>query len=86
MPELRGRRFPCPCCGFLTLEEEPTGTYDICPVCFWEDDNVQFHDPDYAGGANEVSLNEARENFRLYRFSDARVQAHVRPPRPEEQP
>ncbi len=27
-------RFPCPCCGFLTLPEEPPGTYDICPVCF----------------------------------------------------
>ncbi len=29
-------RFECPCCGYLTLDER--GTYDICPVCFWEDD------------------------------------------------
>lgn len=26
----------CPCCGYLTLVER--GGYDICPVCFWEDD------------------------------------------------
>ena len=29
-------KFTCPCCGYLTLNER--GAYDICPVCFWEDD------------------------------------------------
>ena len=33
-------------------------------VCFWEDDGVQFNDPDYEGGANEVSLRQARDNYR----------------------
>ena len=56
-------RFPCPCCGELTLDEEPPGTYDICKECGWEDDNVQFHDPEYRGGANTQSLREARENY-----------------------
>ena len=81
-----GRRFACPCCGFLTLDQPPSGTYDICQVCFWEDDDVQFRDPDYEGGANEVSLNQARENFRLHRVSEPRHGTHVRPPLPEEQP
>lgn len=80
-----GRRFACPCCGFLTLREPPTGTYDICEVCFWEDDGVQFRDPDYEGGANTVSLNQARENFRLHQVSEPRFRSNVRPPRPEEQ-
>ena len=80
------RRFPCPCCGYLTLEEQPPGTFDICKVCRWEDDNVQFRDPDYAGGANVVSLNEARRNFRVYRVSDLRFKSRVREPLPEEQP
>jgi len=53
----------CVCCGNYTLESEPPGTFDICPVCFWEDDNVQFDNPDYTGGANGISLNEARENY-----------------------
>ncbi|TKG99763.1 hypothetical protein FC678_26000 [Peribacillus simplex] len=34
-----------------------------CKICFWEDDGVQFRDPDYEGGANEVSLRQAQKNF-----------------------
>jgi rubredoxin len=40
-------RYACSCCGYLTLDEQPPGTFDICPVCWWEDDPVQFDDPDY---------------------------------------
>jgi hypothetical protein len=85
-PTRLGRRFACPCCDFLTLEEAPTGTYAICEVCFWEDDNVQFRDPNYAGGANQVSLAQARNNFRLHGVSEPRFHADVRPPLPDEQP
>jgi len=52
------------CCGNYTLDEEPPGTFEICSVCYWEDDNVQFDDLDYAGGANGISLNQARRNYR----------------------
>jgi hypothetical protein len=41
---------PCPCCGFLVFDQ-PAGSYDICPVCGWEDDPVQLHHP-LIGGAN----------------------------------
>ena len=58
-----GIRYPCPCCDRLTLTEAPTGTFAICESCGWEDDNVQFCDPDYAGGANRESLREARRGF-----------------------
>jgi len=54
---------PCPCCGFETLEEAPPGTFDICEVCGWEDDNVQFHDPDYRGGANAESLRQHQNRW-----------------------
>lgn len=54
----------CPCCQQATLEE-PAGSYEICPVCGWEDDPVQAEDPDYAGGANHESLRQAREMYRL---------------------
>lgn len=53
---------PCPCCGSKTLSE--AGAYEICDVCDWEDDPVQSADPDYAGGANKLSLNEARKAWR----------------------
>lgn len=38
-------------------------TFDICPVCFWEDDIFDYDDPDADTGANCVSLQEARENY-----------------------
>jgi len=53
----------CPCCGSSALHEPPPGTFQICPVCGWEDDNVQFDDPTCEGGANQISLNRARANF-----------------------
>jgi hypothetical protein len=56
-------KFPCPCCGYRTMSEQPPGTFEICPVCYWEDDNVQFDDPTLEGGANEESLDQARANF-----------------------
>ena len=49
---------------YLTLREPPTGTHDICPVCAWEDDNIQYCDLEYTGGGNRVSLRQARANFR----------------------
>ena len=78
--------FACPCCAHLTLEEAPPGTYAICPVCFWEDDFVQFRDPDYEGGANGVSLAEARENFRAFGACSEADKAHVRSALPTERP
>jgi len=79
-------RFPCPCCGYLTLSEAPPGTFATCPVCFWEDDEVQFRDPSYRGGANTLSLQEARVNFRQFGASDEAHRSNVRPPLPEELP
>lgn len=79
-------RFPCPCCGYLTMSERPPGTFAICPVCFWEDDEVQFRDPSYREGANTVSLLEARENFRRLGASDEAHRSQVRSPLAEELP
>jgi cysteine-rich CPCC protein len=55
-------------------------------VCGWEDDLVQFHDPDYRGGANKVSLNEARQNYAAFGASEERLKHLLRPPREEEIP
>jgi hypothetical protein len=51
----------CPCCGAPVLHER--GAYEICPRCGWEDDPVQFADPDFKGGANKLSLSEARRRW-----------------------
>lgn len=56
-------KYTCPCCGYKTLEEKPPGTYEICEICFWEDDPIQYKEPDYKGGANKVSLRQAQQNY-----------------------
>ena len=61
---LKKMNYKCPCCGHLTYDEPTTGNFEICPVCFWEDDNVQMKEPDYEGCANEVSLNQAKKTLK----------------------
>lgn len=77
------KKFKCPCCGFLTLDEGPH-EFDICPVCYWEDDPVQFKDEFIQGGANAISLHEARENYLNIGASEERFIKMVRKPEPEE--
>ena len=73
-------RFKCPCCGYLTYTREPSGTYDICPVCYWEDDPVQLEDENFEGGANKVSLVQARKNFEEFGACEKRLLPYVREP------
>ncbi|PWU17808.1 MAG: hypothetical protein C5B50_10465 [Verrucomicrobia bacterium] len=70
--------YPCPCCGYMSFCEPP-GSYEICEICFWEDDLVQLAFPDFAGGANKCSLIEAQDNFPKYGACEQRVRPHVRP-------
>ena len=72
------KKYKCVCCGNYTINDKPPGTFEICPICFWEDDNVQFDDPDYAGGANNVSLNIAKENYRIIGAITNHCLEHVR--------
>lgn len=74
----------CPCCGFRTLTMR--GEFEICQVCYWEDDGQDDHDAeDVRGGPNgRLSLAAARENFRLYRASDPKFVKSVRPPTDDE--
>jgi Cysteine-rich CPCC len=55
-------RYPCPCCGYIMFDEPP-GSYDICDICGWEDDDLQLWWPRFGGGANSPSLMEAQANF-----------------------
>ncbi|HWQ41310.1 MAG TPA: CPCC family cysteine-rich protein [Desulfosporosinus sp.] len=55
-------KYKCACCGQDTITEPDF--YEICPICGWEDDDLQRNEPDYRGGANEMSLNEAKEAYK----------------------
>ena len=70
--------YTCVCCGFRTLPE-PVGSYEICPVCFWEDDLVQLAFPNMNGGANKVSLIEGQTNFMAHGVCEPAMKKHVRP-------
>jgi hypothetical protein len=67
-------------CGFKTLPEEPPDTYYICKICGWEDDGVQFYNPDFEGGANKVSLRQAQKNLMKFGASEERFIQDVRKP------
>lgn len=74
------RKFACPCCGYRTLDLPSPGSFEVCPICYWEDDNVQFEDPDYQGGANHISLREAQRNFLDFGAASKDAVACVRKP------
>lgn len=74
-------KYACPCCGYETLDDEPPGTYDICEICYWEDDGVQYTDPDFVGGANKVSLREGQSNFIRVGACEERCIEFVRKPK-----
>ena len=78
-------KFACPCCGYKTFAEKPNGHYDICPVCFWEDDPIQFDDPNYEGGANKVSLKQGQRNFINFGACEREMIMNVRKPTEDEQ-
>ncbi|MEU3765541.1 CPCC family cysteine-rich protein [Amycolatopsis keratiniphila] len=81
-----GGAYVCSCCGYLTLGER--GVFEICPVCFWEDDGQDDHDADVVrGGPNgALSLTVARRNFDLHGACEEAHVHHVRPPEPDEIP
>lgn len=56
-------KFTCPCCGYKSLDLKPPGTFTICEICDWEDDAVQFDEPDYEGGANGYSLRQSQHKY-----------------------
>lgn len=71
--------FACPCCGYATLEEP--SSYEICDICFWEDDGQDDPDADgFIGGPNHLPLTEARVNFLTIGACDPKDKAHVRSP------
>jgi hypothetical protein len=78
------KTYRCPCCEFKTLYG--SGGFEICPVCYWEDDGQDDHDAsEVRGGPNgELSLAAARENFGIHRAVEPRFIANVRNPLEDE--
>ena len=67
-------KIQCPCCGYYTHESEAVGDplFEICPVCFCQYDIVAHNQPDRIIGANHISLNDAKENYKKYGICEQR--------------
>ena len=51
---------PCPCCALPTLDRR--AWYEVCPVCWWEDEGID--EPDEESAANHgYTLRRARANY-----------------------
>ena len=61
---MKNKFIECPCCGSLEVPKGEEGLYYICEVCGWENDPIQNDKPDYGGGANIMSLNEAKQAYK----------------------
>jgi hypothetical protein len=48
----------CPACGYMTLPAR--ASFDICPICFWEDDGQDDPEEEKEGNTNPSSLKEYR--------------------------
>jgi hypothetical protein len=75
----------CPCCGYLTLSEGVPGSYEVCPVCHWTDDPVQFVETQSINDSNPHSLETARKNFERFGAITPSVVDETRDPTPSEQ-
>ncbi|KAF3884751.1 MULTISPECIES: CPCC family cysteine-rich protein [Nostocales] len=71
--------YPCPCCGYLIFDEPP-GSYDICPICFWEDDVFQLRFACVDRSANNVSLLVGQLNYIEFGACESTCQPHARRP------
>ena len=70
------KKYTCPCCCFKTFPEE-NGSYEICDVCYWQDDAIMNANPDYWGGANDVCLRQAQKNYIEFGASKKRFKGNL---------
>lgn len=63
----------CLCCGYRTLDEKCD--WDICAVCFWEDDCTT--ELERYSSSNRITLKEGKENFKKFGASKRRSIGHV---------
>lgn len=69
----------CVCCGYLTIVRR--FWYEICPVCFWQDDGHDEHNAQERSAWNHGrSLLVARKNYLKLGAVTKRLRKHVRAP------
>lgn len=74
----------CPVCRCYTLEVRYD--WEICPVCFWEDDVHEVGRDPVSPANRGMRLSRARENYLTLGAIDERCVEHTRDPLPDELP
>ncbi len=56
----------CPCCGRRTIGER--GSYEICMVCWWEDDGQDNKEADSIFGGPNYGISLTKGRFHFLKF------------------
>jgi hypothetical protein len=73
--ELTGDELQCPCCDYFTLGKR--SEYEICQICFWEDDGIDINNINIHSGPNHITLKQGRLNFAKYGACDSTMVKNV---------
>jgi len=77
------RAYPCPICGYYTVDAPRD--WDICPICFWEDDVRPTEGGRTTSPANRgMSMATAQANFVLFGAVERHFLLNSRRPSPGE--
>ena len=80
-------KIKCPCCGNYTIEDlGEEVVVSICPMCFWQFDILGQNNPnEIVGGPNgNLSLNQARDNYKKFGACSEDMLPYVRKPNKKE--
>ncbi|WP_437225940.1 CPCC family cysteine-rich protein [Planctomicrobium sp. SH661] len=76
-------KYTCPICGHKTLDARCD--WDVCPICFWEDDVLE-NKGDRTSSANQgLRISEAQANYMVFESCSKDHERSVRSPLPHEE-
>lgn len=82
--DICNKRYTCPCCGYFSFNHPP-GSYDICPICLWEDDEVQLRQEWWDQGGANPPLRLCQANYVKFGVCKPQLASCVRPPTAEDE-
>lgn len=71
-------RHHCIICGYLTLESRCE--YEVCEICYWEDDLLFEGSDDWSPANGDLRISEAQANFLQFGACHSNVARFTRPP------
>lgn len=76
----------CPCCGYITIPNKGDALAYVFPVCFWEIDLFIKSEKEPSDLNHDLTLIEARENYKRFGAVKSYLKEHCREPGQNEYP